>query len=122
MKREYLVEELLNNVLVLHFNRRRNPKKGQIRRMICTKSANILESTQGRFNLNFRNPKFGGPNFNEAEHNVIVVWDILRQDYRLVPCESVVIEQIIPESEFWEFYNDNLYPMSAREKINFMEG
>lgn len=120
MQRAELYNLLLNNVLVLSFIKKTEPRKGWIRNMICTKSNKILSSLQGRINLNFRNPKYGGPVFNEVEHNVVVVWDILMQDYRVVPCESVNILSIIQEDFFWNFYNNKLIFMSSIEKNKFM--
>lgn len=121
MNRTTLENDLLSNVLVLEFNRRTDPK-GKLRRMICTKSDYILSSTQGRFNLNFRNPKFGGPKYDESKTNTVVVWDILTQDYRQIPCESVRVIDIIPEKLFWKYFNEQLRTMSKRDKVSFMHG
>lgn len=121
MNRSTLESLLLKNVLVIAFKRRTDPK-GVLRRMICTKSNEILNSTQGRFNLNFRNPKHGGPSYDEDKANTVVVWDILTQDYRQIPCESVSIIDTVPEQFFWKFYNDELRPMSKQDKIKFMHG
>lgn len=113
-----ILEDLLRyNVLVIGFNKRTTR---QFRQMICTKSNFVLSSFQGRVNLNFRNPKYGPPDFDLAKHNLEVVWDILVQDYRLIPCESVSISKTIPEKAFWKFYNEAIYPMSQKEKIKFM--
>lgn len=121
MNRSELNSLLEHNVLLIGFLRR-TPPVGRRRNMICTKSNFILNSFQGRTNLNFRNPKHGGPAFDQAKANVVVVWDILVQDYRLVPCESVTVIDTIPESEFWEYYNDAIYPMSTKDKVKFMNG
>lgn len=124
MNRLSLESKLLTNILVIGFNRRtnRSGKKGDLRRMICTKSDYVLNSTQGRFNLNFRNPKHGGPAYDESRTNTIIVWDILVQDYRQIPCESIFIIDEIPEKMFWKYYNDQLRTMSKQDKIKFMHG
>lgn len=109
----------MHNVLVIAFNRRTDPK-GVLRRMICTKSNFVLTSFQGRSILNYRAPKYGGPKFDEAKHNVVIVWDILTQDYRVIPCETVSVMQIVSEIKFWEFYNNVLMNMSKKDKIKFM--
>ena len=121
MNRSILEESLKHNVLLISFIRR-SRLKGHLRRMICTKSNFILNSFQGRTNLNFRNPKYGPPDFDQARVNVVVAWDILVQDYRLIPCESVSIIDTIPETGFWKYYNDALYPMTSQDKIKFMNG
>lgn len=118
MNRSSLEEVLNHNILLISFWRRTPP--GGVRRMICTKSNFVLSSFQGRTNLNFRNPKHGPPDFNQVKVNVIVVWDILVQDYRLIPCESVSILDTIPETVFWKYYNDAIYPMTKADKIKFM--
>lgn len=119
MNRNELKSILEHNVLLLWFLRR-TPPVGVRRNMICTKSNFILNSFQGRINLNFRSPKHGSLNFNEARYNLIIVWDILVQDYRLIPCESVRIIETIPEKNFWKYYNDSIYPMTKQSKIKFM--
>lgn len=119
MDRSRLEEQLKNNVLIITFARR-TPPKGAFRRMLCTKSSVILNSTLASLSLNFRNPKHGGPKFDERAVNVIVVWDILKQDYRLVPCESARIEQVIEPDEFWEFFKNNVTTMTTRQAESFM--
>lgn len=119
MDRSALNRDLLHNVLIIYFHRRTDPK-GVLRRMICTKSDLILSSLQGHTILNFRSPKFGAPKCDEVKHNVTVVWDILTQDYRLIPCDSVRIIQKVHEGKFWKFFNDTLSGMSKEDKIKFM--
>lgn len=121
MNRSELNSLLEHNVLLIGFLRR-TPPVGHRRNMICTKSNFILNSFQGRTNLNFRSPKYGPPDFDQAKANVVVVWDILVQDYRLVPCESVTVIDTIPETGFWKYYNEAIYPMSAQAKVKFMNG
>lgn len=119
MDRNRLENLLSDNILIISFFRRTYPV-GRVRRMICTKS-DILTSFQGRVNLNYRPPKHS-PTINQKEHNIVIVWDILCQDYRWVPCESVNIIEVIPKNEFWNYYNNALLPMSKRDKIAFMNG
>lgn len=121
MERTRLNNLLKQNVLIIIFNRR-TPPVGALRQMLCTKSDKVLSSLQGRINLNFRNPKHGKPAFDESKANVCVVWDILKQDYRLVPCESVSIIREISPDKWWEFYNNNIRPMSQTDKLEFMYG
>lgn len=88
--------------------------------MLCTKASTILDTTNAELSLNFRRPKHGGPRFDEKAANIVVVWDILKQDYRLVPCESVTIEQVIEPGEFLEFFKNNIVTMTTRMAESFM--
>jgi len=121
VQRATLDSLLLNNVCEIRFVRR-IPKPGfaSTRRMLCTKSYGLLNSTNGRITLNFRPPTHIS-RINEAAENVVIVWDILMQDYRVVSMDQVDLIQEIPANEeFWKYFNENIYPMSAEQKLNFM--
>ena len=113
---------LLRNVLDIRFLRRIPvPSKPATRRILCTKSHDLLNSTNGRIVLNYRPPK-KNKQFNESQSNACVVWDILMQDYRVVPVESaVVLEEIPANEEFWSYFNNKIYTLSTEQKILFME-
>ncbi len=111
---------LLKNVCEVRFVRRRpGAGDGPTRRMLCTKSYELLASVNGRVTLNYAPPK-GPKKINEAAENVLVVWDILMQDYRTISMNSCDLIQQIPDKEFWEYFNENIYPMSPEQKFNFM--
>ena len=113
---------LLNNVLDIRFIRR-NPKPGKpgTRRILCTKSFDLLNSTNGRIVLNYRPPK-AGKQFNENVEDACVVWDILMQDYRVIPADTaVVLEEIPANQEFWTYFNNKIYNLSTQQKMLFME-
>ena len=111
---------LLKNVCEVRFVRRRPVAgDGPTRRMLCTKSYELLTSVNGRVTLNYAPPK-GPKKINEAAENVLVVWDILMQDYRTISMNSCDLIQQIPDKEFWEYFNENIYPMSPEQKFNFM--
>ncbi len=121
VQRSTLDSILLANVCDVRFVRK-IPINGRppTRRMLCTKSYSLLNSTNGRITLNYR-PPTNPPQVNEAKDNIITVWDILIQDYRninMAQCD--LIEQIPATEEFWEYFNDNIYPMSSEQKINFI--
>jgi hypothetical protein len=112
---------LLSNVLDLRFTRR-IPVTGKpaTRRMLCTKSYELLNSTNGRIVLNYIPPRHG-KQINEAITNTCVVWDILMQDYRVVSADQVDILREIPATEdFWKVFNNEIYTMSPKQKIQFM--
>lgn len=122
MQRAELEALLLNNVVDLRFERR-VPLFGRpgTRRMLCTKSAALLNSTNGRISLNYRPPK-STPSFNAADKNLIITWDIFMQDYRIINADSFKVLKVIPANdEFWKYFNSTLRQMSASDKITYME-
>lgn len=84
---------LLSNVVDLTFVKR----DGSTRRMLCTKSYNLLSSFEGKSFLRYREPKNGSQRMAPDQ---LTVWDIDVQDYRRVNCGSVQIESVIPDEEF----------------------
>ena len=121
VQRTTLDSILLSNVCDIRFVRRL-PKPGYppTRRMLCTKSYSLLNSTNGRITLNYR-PPIGPVKINEAADNLIVVWDILMQDYRNVNMNQCDLVQQFPATdEFWTYFNDNIYPMSGEQKLSYM--
>jgi hypothetical protein len=122
VNRATLTTLLNSNVCEIQFVRRRPkraPHRPSVRYMICTNSAKILRSRDGKISLNFREAR--GVKINEAKHNMVVVWDVIMQDYRNVPLENCVVINTIPANKFWEFYNNILYPMSRDDKSNYMD-
>ena len=120
--RQTLETLLLDNVIDLRFVRRRpQPGRPSTRRMLCTKSFNLLNTTNGKVVLNYRPPK-KGKQFNEATNNACIVWDIIMQDYRIVSTDSVDVLKVIPATdEFWNFFNTQIYTMSTDKKIEYMD-
>jgi hypothetical protein len=112
---------LQNNVCEVKFLRKR-PKLGAspYRRMVCTNANQLLLSPDGRLTLNF-SPAKGAPRFNQMEKNVVVAWDVLMQDYRAVNCESCDLIASVPANEqFWNYFREELLPMTAGQKTAFM--
>lgn len=118
MNRTSLERSLLSEVLVITFNRK-TPPVGAFRRMLCTKCDEVLNTALGKIKLGFWRPR-QGPRFDEAKHNVVIVWDIFKRDYRVVPCETVKIEDRISPDDFWKYYKENAGAMTWRQKEAFM--
>jgi hypothetical protein len=121
VQRATLDNILLNNVCELRFVRR-VPVAGlsPTRHILCTKSYSLLNSSNGRITLNYRPPR-GPVKINEAVDNLIVVWDILMQDYRNVNMNQCdLVQQFPADEEFWTYFNDNIYPMSGEQKLSYM--
>lgn len=66
--------------------------------MTCTTCLPLLESQEGIMYLRYRKPTQNPP-YNPLPDNVIV-WDILKQDFRQIPAPRVRIKQAIP----WDRY------------------
>ena len=121
VQRATLDSLLLNNVCDIRFPRR-SVKSGQAptRRMLCTKSQSLLTSVNGRISLNYFAAK-GPPHAYLGPDNLVVAWDILMQDYRNINMNQCDLIQEIPANDdFWIYFNENIYPMSAEQKSNFM--
>ena len=116
---------LENNVLEIKFKRRR-PKPGTppTRRMLCTNSNIILMSRPGAESLNYESPS-SGPKYNPASKNLVIAWDIFKQDYRAISADNCELISQMPVSgdgrDFWEYFNNSLYPMSSGQKNNFFD-
>lgn len=119
--RNQLEDKLKRSVCDIRFTRRRPTRDGRpiTRRMICTKNYDVLNSPNGRIKLNYRPPIYNST-ANPLIHNLVIVWDILMQDYRNVSLEECHVLEEIPADKFWDYFNKTLYPMTAATKIDFM--
>lgn len=113
---------LLTNVLDIRFTREKVvPGRSGTRRMLCTKSYDLLNSTNGRIVLNYSPPR-GNKKYSENKTGTLVVWDILMQDYRKFSASSaVVLKQIPGNDEFWAYFKESVYPLTTEQKITFMD-
>ena len=112
---------LLSNVCEVKFARR-NPKPGRpaSRRMLCTNNVQLLNSVEVRTVLNYRPPR-QAPEYNPNQENLIITWDILMQDFRTINCDTVdLITTLEADETFWVYINEKIAPMSAGEKMAFM--
>lgn len=111
---------LEQNVLEIKFTRRRPRQDLPLtRRMLCTNSQEVLLSENGLKVLNYR-PAGGSP-VNKSLHNVVITWDILKQDYRCVSADDCeLITQLPGDEEFWSYFNQNILPMTPAQKEAFM--
>lgn len=112
---------LRENVCEIVFIRRRpKPGKPPMRRMLCTLDDRILNSENGRLALNYK--PVGGPMpYNTDAKNLLPVWDIFMQDWRMVSMDNCDIVTTIKEQDFWKYFNDTLLKMSPEQKIGYMD-
>lgn len=114
---------LEHNVLEIKF-KRRNPKPNTpgTRRMLCTNNPIILKSDAGRQTLRYENAT-GTTNYSPASKNIVLAWDIFKQDYRAISCDNVELINQIPISgdgkDFWEYFNTTIHPMTPQQKEAF---
>lgn len=88
--------------------------------MLCTNNTALLTSPNGRIVLSYRTPTHA-LKFNPAQKNLIVTWDILMKDFRIISLDNCeIIQQHAPTDEFWNYFNQTFYPMSALDKIRYM--
>jgi hypothetical protein len=130
---------LLTHAAEIKFIRRTEGRLPRTRRMWCTLDPLVLNSAAGKKILNFRKPRFA-PAYNAASKNLLVVWDIIMQDWRAVPVDAVYVVEggkTIPtrfiknlndkegnkraQDEFWYYYQTAIRKMTPGEKSSFMD-
>jgi hypothetical protein len=102
--------QVRTNVFEINFIRRLPPPPGYVgtRRMLCTRSKELLDSPWGRKFLNYTVPSGKLP-YDPYQKNLVIVFDFMRQDWRAVPCESCNIVTTISiknDEELNKFYFD----------------
>jgi len=112
---------LLDKVCEVKFARRNiKPGRPATRRMLCTNNVPLLNSLEGRTVLNYAPPR-QAPKYNPNQENLIIVWDILMQGFRTINCDTVdLITTLEADQTFWAYLNEKIVPMSAADKMNFM--
>ena len=118
-----LLALLEGNVLELRFFRR-NPKMGwnDARRMLVTNDRLLLNSAPGQLALHFKPPTHA-PAYNWRMKNLACGYDIMWQEYRMIPvecCDIVTILPTRPPEKFWNYFNVYLEAMTPQQKIEFM--
>ena len=83
-----------------------------------------LLSKLGRDILNYNPPKGSGLLYNPKAKNLVIAYDIFMQNFRAINCNDVEVVSVIKSSpdtkEFWKYFNEKIYPMSADQKATFM--
>jgi hypothetical protein len=90
--------------------------------MLCTNCFEILNSIPGKYVLHFKKPTHP-PAYEWLPKNLVCAFDLMYQEYRMIPVEwSNVITVIpcLPTDRFWNYFNIYLQGMSAKEKVHFM--
>jgi hypothetical protein len=111
------------NLVELKFIRRDKTRRPTSRRMLCTLDRNLLNSTFGINILNFKKPRYRQP-YNAASRGLATVWDIIMQDWRNIPTESVEVVTVtptIPMKNFLLYFDSHIKVMTTAEKQQFMD-
>ena len=91
--------------------------------MFCTNDSRLLLSEPGKRVLNFT-PPTGTLKYNPASKNLVVAWDIFMQNFRMINCNDVNIISVVKTSpdptDFWSYFYERLFDMSAAQKTRFM--
>ena len=111
-----LGQVLQSNVCEINFTKRTD---GSTRTMLCTLDQNLLNSVNGRTTLNYK-PAGEMAKFNPASKNLICVWDVFMQSWRMVNMDNCNLIKTIPSNEFWDYFNTNIYTMTTEQKNQFM--
>lgn len=116
---------LENNVVEIKFKRRRTkPGAPATRRMLCTNCPIILQSDAGRQTLHYQ-PSFTTPKYSPVSKNLVIAWDIFKQDYRAISVDNCELISQMPVSgdgrEFWEYFNSTIHPMTPGQKQTFFD-
>lgn len=88
---------LLENVVTLNYTK----QDGQTREMVCTKSAELLQSFEGQAFLGYSPPKSTSKYNIDATDNIIV-WDINAKNYRTVAASRAKVKGSVPGGKFRE--------------------
>lgn len=119
-------EQIMKHNVVEFKNVRRHPKSGApiTRRYFATNSPAILNTEFGKKVFKFKPPTKPRP-YNPRLYNLVFVWDIFKQDYRAVACETVTMIQIFPVTneklvnKFWIHVRDKILTMSRSQRMAF---
>lgn len=112
---------LRKNVCEIVFVRRRiRQGRPAFRRMLCTLDTELLNSTNGRLSLNFR-PSSNVLPYNAEAKNLLPVWDIFMQDWRMVNMDDCNLINTIKQEDFWNYFNNTLLTMTPQQKLGFMD-
>lgn len=97
MDKSTLTDILLKNVVKLTYIK----KNGELRPMFCTKSKLVLNSFEGQTILGFKKPS-GGPSYEIALTDNIIVWDLEKRAFRTIQAERVTVDEVVPEDEYYK--------------------
>lgn len=118
---------LQKNVVEVIFNRRHHkPGWSGSRGAFITTNWELLNSDIGDKTLNFKPPKGVGMSYDHRKYNLVVGWDLFRQDWRVFGVENSNIRNFYDVSddqgraEFWLYLREYIMKLSSNEKLVYM--
>ena len=118
---------LQKNVVQAKFIRRNfKPEWSGRRGAFITTNFQLLNGDLGYKTLNFKPPKGVGMSYDHTQYNLVVGWDIFRQEYRCFAVENSNIEKFFNVSDetermkFWVYFRDYIMQLSPQEKLAYM--
>jgi hypothetical protein len=121
-----LIEIARHGIAELRFSRRRE-KFGwsPYRRALISNDMTLLNSAPGQLALHFK-PPMHPPPYPWITKNLVCCWDILWQDWRMIPVETCDVITVFPTAKpedvtnWWIYFGEFLAKMSASDKMAFM--
>lgn len=118
---------LQKNVIEARFIRRHDkPEWSGVRGAIITTNWRLLNDQYGIKALHFKPPNGRGMGYDHRKYNLVVGWDLLRQEYRVFGVENSVIIRMYDVSDdegyanFWDFMKRRVMQLTTREKLIYM--
>ena len=132
------MEALLENHMVeLVFRRRIKPPKKikdrkighlkQTRRMLCTAKWSIISNPRFRKVFNWKKPKTRRGKAWYRTRRLHIVWDLMKNDFRMISTEKYIISGVFPittdqeATKFLAFYRRNIFRRSEGYKLKFSD-
>lgn len=115
------------NVIEARFTRRHDkPGWSGVRGAYVTTNWELLNGDLGLKTLNFKKPNGRGMGYDPKQYNLVVGWDLFRQEFRCFGVENSEIrnfysvENDVDRAEFWQFFRDYIMQLSPNEKLIYM--
>lgn len=116
-----------SNVVEARFMRRHNkPGWSGVRGAFVTTNFELLNGDLGFSALHFKPPKGAGMGYNHRKYNLVVGWDIFRQEYRVFAAECSIVRNFYdvssPEERaaYWLMFRERVLQLTSREKLIYM--
>lgn len=138
ISREGLKRILFNNVVEVKTELRHPKPHSNTRRFFCVgaypnfHNNPFLATASARLTLRYRYPK-GFPPYNPVPYynpdqkNLVITWDIFRQNYRSIQVYRCNLIRVWPIDthdnilKFWEYFTKSIAPMTSQQKEDFFD-
>lgn len=118
---------LRSNVVQANFIRRHEKLGWSVSRgAFITTNFELLNGDLGYKTLNFKPPNGRGMGYDHRKYNLVVGWDIFRQEYRVFGVENSRISKYFDvtseesRAAFWVYFRDYIMTLSPQQKLIYM--